>query len=45
MDAEEWNATSNGERIAAGVKVKVVQVRGTRLVVEVAGPGPDQIDL
>jgi len=45
LDAEEWNATTNGEKIAAGVKVKVVQVRGTRLVVEKAGPGPDQIDL
>ena len=37
LDAEEWNATTNGEEIAAGVKVTVVQVRGTRLVVEVAG--------
>jgi membrane protein implicated in regulation of membrane protease activity len=45
LDAEEWNATTNGEQIPAGVKVTVVQVRGPRLVVEVAGPGPDQIDL
>lgn len=34
MDTEEWRATTNGDVIDRGTNVKVVEVRGTRLVVE-----------
>ena len=34
MDTEEWRATTESDGIAAGVEVRVVEVRGTRLVVE-----------
>ena len=34
MDTEEWRAVTDGEPIAAGTEVHVVDVRGARLVVE-----------
>jgi membrane protein implicated in regulation of membrane protease activity len=34
MDTEEWRATTDGDPIPAGTEVKVVDVRGARLVVE-----------
>lgn len=34
MDTEEWRATTNGDQIATGTEVRIVDVRGTRLVVE-----------
>jgi membrane protein implicated in regulation of membrane protease activity len=37
MDTEEWRATTNGGIIDRGTPVKVIEVRGTRLVVEPAG--------
>ncbi len=37
METEEWRATTNGEVIDRGTPVKVVKVRGTRLVVKVDG--------
>lgn len=36
MDTEEWRAVTDGDRIEAGTEVKVVDVRGARLVVEPA---------
>lgn len=34
METEEWRAVTDGEPIAAGTEVRVVDVRGARLVVE-----------
>ncbi len=34
IDGEQWRATTTGDAIAAGAKVRVTEVRGTRLVVE-----------
>jgi len=34
MDSEEWRATTQGDDIAAGTEVRIIEVRGTRLVVE-----------
>ena len=34
METEQWRATTDGDPIAAGVEVRVVEVRGARLVVE-----------
>jgi membrane protein implicated in regulation of membrane protease activity len=34
MDTEEWRATTDGDPIAVGTEVTVVDVRGARLVVE-----------
>lgn len=34
MDTEEWRAVTDGEPIAPGAEVRVVDVRGARLVVE-----------
>lgn len=34
LDTEEWRATTDGEPIAEGTEVRIIEVRGTRLVVE-----------
>lgn len=34
MDSEEWRATTDGDDIAVGAEVRIIEVRGTRLVVE-----------
>ena len=34
MDTEEWRATTDGDPIAVGTEVRILEVRGTRLVVE-----------
>jgi membrane protein implicated in regulation of membrane protease activity len=34
MDTEEWRATTDGDSIAIGTEVRILEVRGTRLVVE-----------
>lgn len=34
MDSEEWRATTDGDDIAVGTEVRIIEVRGTRLVVE-----------
>jgi membrane protein implicated in regulation of membrane protease activity len=34
MDAETWRASTDGDRIEEGTEVRVIEVRGTRLVVE-----------
>lgn len=42
IDREKWRAVgSAGQAIAVGTNVTVLEVRGTRVVVEPAGPGPD----
>jgi membrane protein implicated in regulation of membrane protease activity len=33
LDTETWRATTDGEPLAAGTEVRVVEMRGTRLVV------------
>lgn len=43
MENEEWRATSDWDRvIEAGTTVRVVDVRGTRLVVEPSGPDHEE---
>jgi len=34
METEEWRATTDGDQIPVGSEVRIVEVRGTRLVVE-----------
>lgn len=34
VDGEEWRAATDGDPIAAGTLVRVLEVRGTRLIVE-----------
>lgn len=34
METEEWRATTDADRIATGTEVRIIEVRGTRLVVE-----------
>jgi membrane-bound ClpP family serine protease len=43
MENEEWRATTDWDRvIETGTTVRVVEVRGTRLVVEPAGADHDE---